>query len=120
LMLLLPDQAAALYVACIVFGLSVGNLITFPALIAQREYPTFLFGRVMGLNTAVCQFGFALAPGFLGIVRDVTGSYSSVLLVCIALELGAATVILAGVRFAGAIHHVAGAVRRLGTFRVCR
>lgn len=96
LMLLLPDQAAPLYAGCIVFGLSVGNLITFPALLVQREYPPCLFGPVIGLNTAVCQFGFTLAPALLGIVRDVTGGYSAVLLMCIALELAAAIIILGG------------------------
>jgi predicted MFS family arabinose efflux permease len=100
LMLLFPDQATALYAGCIVFGLSVGNVITFPALIVQREFPQGLFGPVIGLNTAVGQFGFALAPALLGIVRDVTGGYSAVLLACIALELSAAVVVLAGVRFA--------------------
>jgi cyanate permease len=47
----------------------------------------------------VCQFIFALAPAFLGVIRDLTGGYSAVLLVCIAVQLSAAAVILAGVRF---------------------
>ena len=38
LMLVLPDQPAALYVGSVVFGLSVGNVITLPALIVQREF----------------------------------------------------------------------------------
>jgi predicted MFS family arabinose efflux permease len=99
LIFLFPDQAAALYAGCIVFGLSVGNVITFPALIVQQEFPACPLRPVIGLNTAVCQFTFALAPAFFEIIRDVTGGYSAVLLVCIALELGAAVVIL-GVRFA--------------------
>ena len=46
-------------------------------------------------------YALDMTLGFLGIVRDVTGSYSAVLLVCVvALELGAAIVILAGIRFA--------------------
>jgi hypothetical protein len=69
------------------------------ALLAQQEFPACAFGPVIGLNTAVCQFSFALAPLFLGIIRDVTGGYTAVLLVCIALDLGTAVVIL-GVRSA--------------------
>jgi cyanate permease len=99
LILLFPDQVAALYAGCFAFGLSVGNVITFPALIVQQEFPACAFGQVIGLNTAVCQFSFALAPAFLGIIRDLTGGYSAVLLACITLELGAAVVIL-GARFA--------------------
>ena len=100
LMLSFPDRAAALYLGCVVFGFSVGNVITIPALIVQREFPADAFGRVIGLNTSVCQFTFALAPAFLGVIRDLTGSYSAVLLVCIALQLSAAIVISAGIRFA--------------------
>jgi cyanate permease len=96
-----PNQATALYAGCIVFGLSVGNVITFPALIVQREFPARVFDRVVGLNAAVCQFAFALAPAVLGTIRDVTGDYGAVLLLCMALELGAAVVILSG-RFANA------------------
>jgi predicted MFS family arabinose efflux permease len=99
LILMFPDQVAALYAGCFVFGLSVGNVITFPALIVQQEFPARAFGPVIGLNTAVCQFSFALAPAALGLIRDLTGGYAAVLLACIALELGAAVVIL-GARFA--------------------
>jgi hypothetical protein len=114
LMLLFLDQPAALYAGCIVFGLSVGNVITFPALIAQREFPACAFGPVIGLNTAVCQFSFALAPAVLGIIRDVTGGYSVVLLVCIALELGATAVIFLGCPLPEHLHRIAGACKDHG------
>jgi cyanate permease len=89
-------------VGCIIFGLSVGNVITFPALIVQREFSADAFGRVIGLSTAVGQFTFALAPAFFGIIRDLTAGYPAVLLVCIALQLSAAFVVLVGVRSANA------------------
>jgi len=100
LLLLFPDQASALYVGCIIFGLSVGNVITFPALIVQREFSADAFGRAIGVSTAVSQFTFALAPAFFGIIRDLTAGYPAVLLVCIALQLSAAFVVLVGVRSA--------------------
>lgn len=84
-----------LYAGCILFGLSVGNVITFPALIVQREFAGADFGIVIGLSTAVGQFTFALAPALLGIIRGATGGYTAVLAVCIALELVAAA-LLAG------------------------
>jgi predicted MFS family arabinose efflux permease len=100
LMLLFTNQPTALYAGCIIFGLSVGNLITFPALIAQREFPAGAFNQAIGLTTAVTQFAYALAPALLGMIRDLTGGYVVVLLVCIGLQLAGAIVVLAGSRFA--------------------
>lgn len=95
LMLLLPTHPVALYAGCIIFGLSVGNVITFPALIIQREFPTAVFGLVIGLSTSVAQFSFALAPAVLGMIRDITGDYTIVLLTCIILQLCGAVIIMA-------------------------
>jgi predicted MFS family arabinose efflux permease len=100
LMLLFTNQPTALYAGCITFGLSVGNIITFPALIVQREFPASAFGRVIGLNTAATQFAYALAPALLGTIRDLTGGYAAALLVCIGLQLAGAIIVLAGSRFA--------------------
>jgi predicted MFS family arabinose efflux permease len=100
LMLLFTNQPMALYAGCIIFGLSVGNLITFPTLIVQREFPASAFGQVVGLSTAVTQFAYALAPALLGVIRDLTGGYVAVLLMGIGLQLAGAIVVLAGGRFA--------------------
>jgi predicted MFS family arabinose efflux permease len=95
LMMMFGHQPAALYAGCVIFGLSVGNVITFPALIIQREFTAAAFGLVIGLSTAVGQFTFALAPALLGVVRDMTGGYAAVLAVCISLQLGGAMLVLA-------------------------
>ena len=95
LMMMSGHQPAALYAGCVIFGLSVGNVITFPALIIQREFTAAAFGLVIGLSTAVGQFTFALAPALLGVVRDMTGGYAAVLAVCISLQLGGAMLVLA-------------------------
>ena len=99
LMLLFTNLPMALYAGCIIFGLSVGNLITFPALIVQHEFPASAFGQAIGLSTAVTQFAYALAPALLGMIRDLTEGYVAVLLVCIGLQLAGAIVVLAGSRF---------------------
>jgi predicted MFS family arabinose efflux permease len=85
LMLAFSSTPGALYGGCLLFGLFVGNVITFPALIAQREFPPSHFGRVIGLSTAISQFTFALAPALLGVVRDSTGGYGAVLCLCMTL-----------------------------------
>ena len=94
LLLAFSTTPAALYGGCLLFGLSVGNIITFPALIVQREFPAAAFGLVVGLSTAISQLTFSLAPAVFGFVRDRTGSYDAVLAICIALQLGAAALVI--------------------------
>ncbi|MFI5011763.1 MAG: MFS transporter [Hyphomicrobiales bacterium] len=87
---------AVLFAACAVYGLSVGNIITLPSLIIQREFETASFGLLIGLSTAVCQIVYAAGPGLLGLLRDATGGYMVPLVLCAALDLAAAAIILAG------------------------
>jgi len=87
-------NTTALIVACVVFGLSAGNLLTLPSLVIQREFDAPSFGMLVGLSWAISQFTYAFGPGLLGIVRDVTGGYAAALGICVALELGAAALIL--------------------------
>jgi len=87
-------DVAALFVACAVFGLSIGNLITLPALIIQREFESASFGMLVGLSTAIGQFTCVFGPGLLGFARDATGSYTASLALCITLEVAAAALVL--------------------------
>ena len=98
LMLALPDAPAALFVGCVVFGLSVGNVITLPALIVQREFAPQSFGLVVGLSSMVGQATLAFGPTLLGLARDATGSYGASLGLCVALQVAAAIVVLAARR----------------------
>jgi predicted MFS family arabinose efflux permease len=84
----------ALIAACALFGFSVGNLITLPALIVQREFAPTSFGVLISLITATNQVTYAFGPGVIGLLRDATGSYSVPFYVCIALELIAAVLIM--------------------------
>ncbi len=102
----LASQAAALAVmtqttdpqlllaACAVYGFSVGNIITFPSLIIQREFDAAAFGMLIGLATGVGQFTYAFGPGLLGLVRDATGGSGAALGLCLALNLAAAAIVL--------------------------
>ena len=94
LMLVLPDQPAALYLGCVVFGLSVGNVITLPALIVQREFAPQSFGMVVGLSSMVGQAILAFGPTLLGIAHDATGGYGAAIGLCIALQLVGAAMVL--------------------------
>ena len=80
--------------ASAVFGFSVGNLITLPPLIIHREFSSASFVIVMGLSTAISGTVGALGPGLIGLIRGWSSDYDAALLVCIALELVAAAIVV--------------------------
>jgi MFS family permease len=84
----------ALIAACALFGFSVGNLITLPALIVQREFDPRSFGVLISLITAINQITYAFGPGIVGVLRDFSGSYALPFYCCIAIELTAAALIM--------------------------
>jgi MFS family permease len=79
---------------CALFGLSVGNVITLPSLIVQREFESRSFGVLISLITAINQVTYAFGPGVIGLLRDASGSYTLPFYGCIALELVAAALIM--------------------------
>jgi MFS family permease len=87
-------DAIVLTAACAVFGFSVGNLITLPSLIVQREFDSRSFGVLISLVTAITQVTYAFGPGIIGLLRDLSGSYALPFYGCIVLELVAALLIV--------------------------
>jgi predicted MFS family arabinose efflux permease len=83
-----------LIAACGLFGFSVGNLITLPSLIVQREFDSRAFGVLVSLLTAINQITYAFGPGVIGLLRDLSGSYALPFYGCIGLELLAAMLIM--------------------------
>jgi MFS family permease len=83
-----------LIAACGLFGFSVGNLITLPSLIVQREFDPRSFGVLVSLITAINQVTYAFGPGVVGLLRDLSGSYALPFYGCIGLELIAAILIM--------------------------
>jgi predicted MFS family arabinose efflux permease len=98
-----------LMAACALFGFSVGNLITLPALIVQREFDPRAFGVLISLITAINQITYAFGPGVLGLLRDMSGSYALPVYVCIGLELTAAVLIMVRGRKRATVLRLAGA-----------
>jgi predicted MFS family arabinose efflux permease len=84
----------ALIAACALFGFSVGNLITLPSLIVQREFDPRAFGVLISLITAINQVTYAFGPGVIGLLRDASGSYTLPFYGCIGVELLAAVLIM--------------------------
>ena len=89
------DDRLALLSACALFGLSVGNVITLPALIVQKEFDARAFPLIVGLSTAIGQVTYAFGPGLLGLAHDIAGSYSSPIFFCSGLLTVAAATVLA-------------------------
>jgi predicted MFS family arabinose efflux permease len=85
---------ALLIAACALFGFSVGNLITLPSLIVQREFDPRSFGVLISLIAAINQMTYAFGPAVIGLLRDASGSYALPFYGCIGLELTAAVLIM--------------------------
>jgi MFS family permease len=88
----------ALFTASAVFGFSVGNMITLPTLIVQREFSAASFGVLVSLVTAICQFTYAFGPGVIGWLRDISGSYAIPFYACATLQVIAAVIVLVRAR----------------------
>lgn len=94
LTILNADSVAVVLAACAVFGFSVGNIITLPALIIHREFSAASFAVVMGLSNAISGTVGALGPVLVGLVQGWRGDYDMVLALCIGLELAAAAIVV--------------------------
>lgn len=103
LMIGLPARPAALYLASVLFGLSIGNVIMLPSLVVQHEFHAASYAVVLGLATAVAQAAYSTMPAVLGVVHDLTGGYAAVMGVCMALHLVASVMIWSGEQSASAL-----------------
>ena len=83
-----------LFVACAVYGFSIGNLITLPPLIVHREFEPAAFGTVLGLSTGIGGVISAFGPALIGLIREATGGYAAALMLCLMLKLTAAVFVL--------------------------
>jgi predicted MFS family arabinose efflux permease len=84
----------ALLAACALYGFSVGNIITLPALIIQREFSLPAFGMVVGLLNGIAGFIGATGPGVVGLVRDLAGGYPTALAACMVMKLASAGLVM--------------------------
>jgi cyanate permease len=90
------DQRWLIYPACAIFGLSVGNAITFIGLLIQREFPPEQFNRVNRLIVGVGQICYACGPLLVGFIREQSGSYTTPLYVSAAVTASSAIIIWVG------------------------
>jgi MFS family permease len=94
LILISTGNDAALFAGSALFGFSVGNLITLPSLIITREFGIASFGMLIGLSVAINQVIYSFGPGVVGWLRDFSGTYTASFLLCMALQVLAAIIIM--------------------------
>ncbi len=92
--LLQSTSPTVLLVCCAVYGFSIGNMITFPPLIIQREIGRDAFAAAMGLGTSISGIVSAFGPGIIGLARSLTGNYTMAFALCVVLDLVAAGIVL--------------------------
>ncbi|MBR0680517.1 MFS transporter [Roseomonas eburnea] len=85
-------SAPFLLLACVLFGLGIGNLLSLPPLIAQAEWPPEELAAVVALITAVNQAFYAFAPALFGLLRDLAGDWT-VGAAALALQFAAALIL---------------------------
>ena len=85
---------AVLFTASAVFGFTVGNAITLPAVIVHHEFDARQFGVVVSLSTAISSIVSACGSALVGLLHDLSGSYTLALYTCMALEIVAAIGVL--------------------------
>jgi len=90
----LTTGVVELVIACAVFGFSMGNLITLPTLIVQREFPRDAFSMVLGLSMAIAGVINACGPMAMGFLRDITGGYVTPIFIGVAVQLASALAVL--------------------------
>ena len=93
IVLLASNTQPALYIGCMLFGFGVGNLITLPGLIVQKEFPRRDFARAVSLNVAITQLVAASGPFLIGVLHDLSGGYRGSLMACLVLQIAAAFLI---------------------------
>ena len=95
-LLIASGGAAPALVGCVLFGLGLGNLISLPPLIVEREFEPVDAGRVVAFAIAINQATFSFAPGVFGALHDLVGSYAGPLALAVALHSMAIMLVLAG------------------------
>jgi MFS family permease len=87
-------RQSSLWLGCVLFGAGVGNTTSLPGLIVQQEFPKHHFARIVSIVVAINQFTFAFGPMLLAQLQHARGTYTPALLICFAMELAAAIIVL--------------------------
>ena len=90
-------NAALLLTGAVLFGLGIGNLLSLPPLIAQRDWPPAEVARVVAMVTAVNQAFYAFGPALFGAALERFGTSAPPMAAAV-LQVAAAVVLMVGRR----------------------
>lgn len=93
-LILAGDEPASVIAGCCLVGASVGNVITLPAMFAQREFAAAHYGAVVTRIWSIGQVLFAFGPMGAGWLQSATGSPRAALLACLVCQAVAALLAL--------------------------
>lgn len=88
------ENAAAMVLGVLLFGLGIGNATSLPPLIAQAEFNKADVSRVVPLIVALSQATYALAPALFGMARTIFDP--AVFILAMAIQFLAVIAFLAG------------------------
>jgi MFS family permease len=84
--------------ASLMYGLTIGNVTTLPAIIVRREFGAGSFGAVYGIAAMAIGFCSAIGPSFYGTMFELFGGYAVPMLLAAMLNASAAAIIMLGRR----------------------
>ena len=64
---------ASVIITCIVFGLSVGNLLMLQPLLLAETFGVREYSRIYSMSSLIMTVGVGLGPTVLGVLHDVSG-----------------------------------------------
>jgi MFS family permease len=93
-LMLTSDAPAWVILGCCLVGASVGNVITLPAMFAQREFAPQHYGAVITRIWSIGQVMYAFGPLGAGLLLAASGSSAGPLLACLICQCLAAAMSL--------------------------
>ncbi len=93
-LMLASDAPAWVILGCCLVGASVGNVITLPAMFAQREFAPQHYGAVITRIWSIGQVMYAFGPLGAGLLLAASGSSAGPLLACLICQCLAAAMSL--------------------------
>jgi cyanate permease len=93
-LLAFSTDVAGIMTACALAGLVVGAIVMLPPMLVREAFGTAGFGRTYAMVNVVMYVLAGLSPWIVGMLRDASGSYSSGLLMLVAMEAVAAIILL--------------------------
>ena len=102
----LASGLIALIAGCLIAGFVVGAIVMMPPLLVRYAFGNQSYGRIFGMCGIAAYFGGGLGPWLVGVGHDGFAGYGTPLWGLVAVQVGAAAVMLFGRRRSGTRAHL--------------